>query len=318
MAIYSPEWFYQDMLNTSCSFEIKKPNFLNFQGKISENRCFSKNCAAKSNLKQSGNFVQELPENLYFIRMQDYGQNHKWAREMNKLTDELAEMVFEKQSFKKIVKTAQENIWSINAGINVGSEYSYFGVRKTKDLKTGFEINSYGRGLEYCDRYYYKFFKDCKDSKKIPPAKVKSNSKYKKANTCSIYYRGFDEYAPAYRTYVSYAKPALVFSNLNLCRKEYDELLSKKNPSLDEILNSTATIHWLIAQETPWIRGSDSIANVITKSILRAYNIELSPIKPGHSFDFEAFYRDLDDYIKIYPSLFEKNPRFLNKLSVDV
>ena len=37
----------------------------------------------------------------------------------------------------------------------------------------------------------------------------------------------------------------------------------------------------------------------------------MSPIKEGKSFDFEAFYRDLDDYIRIYPTLFEQEPKFL-------
>lgn len=250
---------------------------------------------------------QELPEELYFIRMTGYGRDKKWAKAMNETTNELTDMVFKKQPFDKIIKTAQNKVWSLNNNAN-----PYFGVRKGVGFHSGFEVSSAGRGEEYQSRYFNRLFKGSEYQEEVEPIKINSNDEYKKANTCTIHRADYDEYSGIHTSVVDYGKRTPFRSNLTLCKKEYKKLLSKKNPSLQEILKSTATIHWLIAQETPWYKGSDSIANLVTKSILQAHNVELSPVKIGRSFDFEAFYTDLDDYIKIYPKLFEKEPRLLN------
>lgn len=97
-------------------------------------------------------------------------------------------------------------------------------------------------------------------------------------------------------------------SNLNLVEKEYNKLREIENPSVDFVMRSCAIIQWLIAQETPYIRGSDSIANILTKSIMHANGIYISPLKDGISLDFEAFDTDLDDYIKKYPDFFKVKP----------
>ena len=97
-------------------------------------------------------------------------------------------------------------------------------------------------------------------------------------------------------------------SNLSLAEKEYEKLKSINNPNEHQILKSTAIIHWLISQESPFERGNDSFAGIIAKSILHSYNMYISPLKEEKSIDFEAFYTDLNEFIKIYPELFEIKP----------
>ena len=46
---------------------------------------------------------------------------------------------------------------------------------------------------------------------------------------------------------------------------------------------------------------------------MNCYNLRISPLKEGVSLDFEAFYSNLDDYIKNYPNFFEKYPKKLDK-----
>lgn len=58
----------------------------------------------------------------------------------------------------------------------------------------------------------------------------------------------------------------------------------------------------------PLYKRVRSIANILTKSIMHANGIYISPLKDGISLDFEAFDTDLDDYIKKYPDFFKVKP----------
>ena len=76
----------------------------------------------------------------------------------------------------------------------------------------------------------------------------------------------------------------------------------------DEINEACAKIQWLIAQSNPYLRGDDSIASTLTKAIYHSYDMKITPVKQGIGLDFEAFYSNLNDYIKKYPNFFEKTP----------
>lgn len=290
------------------SAEFMMPNFKN---KINNNICLSEigNCnsinfCANPILikKNSKNKVQkqELPQDLFFISMKHYDKNKSWAKEMNELAYDLSDMINKKASFDKIINTAERGVYVAYCDSETG-----YGIRKSVNDKWLYFIESGKRGEEYVKTYSQEFPKEDDYNKIIHP---KANEEYKKANTCTIQ-KGVarDYYQPEYyESTIRY--PISDGTNIKLAKKEYKKLLKTKNPNLDTILKSTATIHWLLTQETPWKRGTASIANLITKSIMHSYNIQLSPIKEGKSFDFEAFYRDLDDFIKVYPDLFQTKP----------
>ncbi len=241
---------------------------------------------------------QIFDDDLYFVRMQRYDKRSKWAHSMNGLTYILSYLISSGRSFDEICALAQRELKNLN-----DSHTSFGQTRQTSHFFTIREDDKY-RGGEYYEKYKEK----CKDLIGGTYT-VRSNYEYSEVNTCSIEY---DKYSKAIT--ISHRKFDNDYrNNLVLANKEFNKLREIKNPTSDEINRSIATIHWLIAQQMPFKRGSDSFANLITKAMYHAYGMEVSQIKEGHSFDFEAFFRDLDDFIKIYPDLFEKPPKKFEK-----
>ncbi len=240
----------------------------------------------------------EFPIDLFFIRMNHYQQKLPWAQKMLDLTYELSDLIKEGISFKNLVKQAE-------IGINKVNNANSYCDKRTILNPSKFSFTKDTRGGEYYGKYYNRWIQEGKPKNKFS---VSANSQYKNALTCKItYLENSDGFL------IEYGKGNI--SNFDLANKEYQKLINTKNPSLDKINESIATIHWLIAQESPYKKGNDAIANVITKAIYHSYNVKLSPIKPRHSFDFEAFYSDLDEFIKKYPKLFTTKPFFANRIS---
>ena len=243
---------------------------------------------------------EKQDQSIFFIDMDYYQRNKSWAEKMLLLSHEAAKQIKQKDSFDLVLKTITDNISKINHSDLYG---------KYRHSPNGFCIleKQPNRGIEYFSRY--KHVMELNHTNYIKP---KSNKEYPKANTCEIYLFNLDGDSEAiqvdYGIYTSLSNKPLYgkCSNLELAKKEYDKLIQIDKPSLAQINKSCATINWLIAQESPFINGSDSIARLLTTAIYNAYNVKLSPPKKGISFDFEAFYSDLDDYIKKYPNLFSQ------------
>ena len=246
---------------------------------------------------------QILNNDIYFVYMSTYGKNTKWADDMIQATYELSEMMEENCDFDSILEIAEEEIAKINGGMSFGKRKSMF----EKKLYNHYTVlKEFSRGFEYWDKYFNLFNFNCYSA--FPKIKNISNEKYKGANVCKISYR--DDYID-----IEYGQGER--SNLEFVKQEYEKLKATKNPTEEQILESCAIIQWLFSQETPYLKGSNSIATLLTKAIMHSNKIMISPLKEGISLDFEAFYRSLDDYIKIYPDLYRKPCRFLSKYSGD-
>lgn len=229
----------------------------------------------------------------FFVRMQGYEKNLRWGISMVKLAQEVSDRVSKKEDFDEIIKYVCSEISKINSS-------EKYGKLKGKKKK-GIIISDFPelRGGEYLERYSKKL------SEQNGLAINKSNEKYKYANVSSIENYYSDNVLVYYPyDYNQYNKNG----NLGLCKDAYSELIKKENPTEEEILETCATIQWLIYQECPFEKGNDSIANILTKGIMDSYDIRVSPLKEGVSFDFEAFDTSLDEYIKKYPTLFEEFP----------
>jgi len=240
--------------------------------------------------------LQKLPVDLYFIRMNMYPQNRVWASKMNCATLDISSMMRKRVPFEKILAKAEQYIHTINDNGTLRNAYAVKKVFFDRGI-TMFN-NPKTRGYEYYQKYREYITPRCTNNIFTP----KSNAKYNTAITCNILNsKCFIEVL--YGTNNAHN----IQTNLDLVKSAYEELKSKEHPPKEEIIKTAATIQWLIAQECPYKKGSDSIANLLTRSLMHSYGIELSPLKKGVSCDFEAFYRDLDDYIKNYPSFFENN-----------
>lgn len=269
------------------------------------NICFSAKSAKK----------QEIEPDCFFVRMRVYKKKDGWANGMVETTKKVSEMVQNKEDFDNILKFICGKISSLNENYRYGykreDKYDgYMGIRidRGDDFRRG--------SIEYFDRYEEKL--KTTDNKKKPKFRPKTNKKYHSANTCWIAYEqsNYYPYTDKDKIIVHYGwinnrGEMKTNTNLDICEKAYNELKSKEKPTEKEILDTCAVIQWLIAQECPYMHGNDSIANIITKGIMHAYDIKISPLKEGVSLDFEAFYRDLDEYIENYPTFFEKYPEKL-------
>ena len=252
----------------------KRINVCNFTGQT-----------AKSSLK-----AQVLPEDLYFIRMENYFEDRCWAHDMNNATYVLSDMIRKNADFDVIWEKTMDSIRRIN------NNPSFCEIR-TNGVAGYFMCNSAMRGREYYFKYKNKFIKN-------NGIKPKANEENLNSLTCTI--NGYET-----NMFISYGvKSAKDYYLLkSIIKEQYNKLKAIQNPSDSEINRSVATIHWLIAQASPFKRGSDSFANLFTKAIYHSYGMYLSPAKKGISFDFEAFYSDLDEYIKNYPNFFEVKPK---------
>jgi len=238
-----------------------------------------------------------LPHNLYFIKMNTYGVNDTWADKMITATRSIVSLIKNKISFEDILKKIENEVHNINTSIHLqGICINKYGIRKSKNQQTLFSLIDYekSRGYEYYPRYQSKIVNSI--------FKPKTSSEYSRAITCEI-----SKTENAIIIEYGLNNPFATNSNLDLIKSIYDKLCSTLHPTQQQVVQSAATIQWLIAQETPYLKGSDSIANLLTRSIMCRYGINISPLKKSTSCDFEAFYRNLDDYINIYPNLFENN-----------
>ena len=235
---------------------------------------------------------------VFFIRMANYKMNINWASDMRNATNNISELMRKNIDINQIIKRIEESIRNIY--LKTSKNAIAYGERKTNKINC-FDLlkSKSSRGSEYFEKYKDTFAVDKLGAVFTP----KSNKKYSDAITCKLILNKESV------TIVTGANnPNNITTNLDLVAKAYNDLKSKLNPSKQDVVEAAATIQWLIAQETPYKRGSDSIANLLTRSLMHSYGMKLSPLKPGISCDFEAFNKNLDDYIRIYPSLFEKNP----------
>ncbi len=229
---------------------------------------------------------------IFFIDLFSYGKNRLWAQKMSDLTLETAFLMKENENFDDILKYIEASIAQINN--------NYWYGHRSENLGS-FIMCEEGRGQEYYIPYRERIYQ-------IKEFKAKPNVEYRNANTAKI------KNCRLGNNYISveYGRSVNNYtSNLDLVKKAYLKLRNLENPSARDILKKTATIRWLINQESPYARGNESVATILERSIFALYGIENSRYKRGLSPDFEAFYRDLDDYIEAYPSLFEKTPDFI-------
>jgi hypothetical protein len=77
-----------------------------------------------------------------------------------------------------------------------------------------------------------------------------------------------------------------------------------------ELTSTVAEIHWWLAHEMPYVRGSAAITDMFTKSIFEARGMEVSPLTPGEPLDVVALNtKTPDQFIAEYPLMFEAPPQ---------
>lgn len=236
---------------------------------------------------------QKIPKDTYFIRMESYEKDNDWAKNMEELTYLTSYLISQKMPFKQLMAIIEKEIKKINGSC------AYFGTKRIQN--NTFQLCEIGRGSEYYDLYIYEMNDHSKRTIEPKPTK-----EFKDANTTSIKWNNKCRCVE-----IIYGKMDENSSNLEHIKNLYQILIKTENPSENQINKIAGAIHWLFAQQTPYERGSDSIANLLTKSIYHCYDMDISPIKEYHSLDFEAFHTDAENFIEHYPDYFENKPKKL-------
>ena len=254
---------------------ITSLNFNSYKPKVKNNPNFS-----GIKIPHFPDFILSSKNNQspFFINMDYYQKNQAWADKMLDLSETVSVQIKQKKSFNEVLNTILDGVKKINHSKLYG---------QYRHAPNGFCIleKQPNRGIEYFSRY-----KDVMKSNHTNYIKPKSNKEYPEANTCEIQLFNLDGDSEAiqidYGIYTNSLNQPLYdkCSNLELAEKEYNKLIQIKNPSLKQINKSCATINWLIAQESPFVNGSDSIAKLLTTAIYAAYNVKLSPPKKRISF----------------------------------
>ena len=168
---------------------------------------------------------QPLARDVHYIQMMFYQKKFFWAHQMNALTYDVSMMISNKENFNDILSLIEKQMSVVNP--NKKSNYT-FGKRRQTPFRQ-YTMGEMFRGAEYYSRYLWKLDEN-------------ANEEYKNANVCKMD-----------RAYTFDLKDKLIdidfkydeFKNIELAHNEYDKLMSLKNPSIQDINKSSATIKWL-------------------------------------------------------------------------
>lgn len=239
------------------------------------------------------------PENFY-VKMRNYGANEKWAERMCQISDYATELIRNNESFSYVLNEIAEEGAELHYDLFDGDDFvlaENFGqYRENQDnLYTPFSRKSKRYG-EYAKKFknLAKQNKDkiysalpLKEFEETPTTKIKLN-----------YFNGEMLHPSGDKTFIT----------LHYVKQLYDKIMKTPNKKIIFLNENIAKMHWVFAQGMPFKRGSDSIANILVKSIYRANDVKVFGPKEGISFDMEAFSSDCGTFVEKYPYLYELPP----------
>lgn len=246
---------------------------------------------------------QKLTPEMFFVNAQGYKKDYEWAKEIAKATEDTSLLVEKKEDFQKIIDCFIEESKEMQCERGHMFEEEY-GTLRTPRIDDGSDAMQTYTTIE---GKYESFKEKIKCAYKDTSDHSRKSLEFPKALVTNVVF-----YNDGDNEYIMLLHPSGC-DNLKYAENIYKKLINTKNPNEKTINEALAKMHWLIAQNTPWLRGSDTIANGIIKAIYRAYDMEISPLKKGISIDFEAFTRDMEDFVEAYPSFYSVKPSKLKR-----
>lgn len=310
-----------------------------FNYSINSNICNHNYKNQNQTRKNNLSFGKIYPEYL-FIHLNGFGQDYNWANEMVKVIDESKSKIQNKLKFKDIlnyIATEYNRFFtekSFNEDFHPNLNGSPFGILRKNRKDSEFTIIStsnryaayFTRFKEFFAQYKgpiinseNKFFNSPCQRIKLKQS-FRQNKKPVNLSEMEIVERSIvnDLMIPASDKVILSITPSYksVKPTLKYIGDLYSEVIKidkvKTKEQLAFCIKKIAEMQWYFAQSTPFLRGSAGIAEVFTKSLCESLGIQVSPWKKGVAPDLEAYVRNLDDYIKNYPTFFAKQPRIMN------
>ncbi len=233
----------------------------------------------------------------FYIKIRGYGKNPEWAKQIKITTDYAVNTIQRNLDAEQILNYIARNVKAankipldigkrLNSGILRANRDDWECSKNNIDVITCYKIKRYN---SYADRL--------DNIKNIPLDSINNNIGMSYPDEM-----GYIQHGPATKINNSLD---YVF---NLYKNKYSKFLHKdvKKEDLPEIIDVVAEIRWVLAHATPWLRGSDAIANVFMRAMFKAVGVKAYPPAEGISYDLEAYCRNLDDYKANFNSFFEK------------
>lgn len=238
----------------------------------------------------------------FFINIPGYGKDLNWGKKMAMVTDKATAMILSDESYDKVLgeicfyikQNALENPRTDKLNLECAGALRCMQPNRNNSVsKTRYDIRS-KYGITYAEKFSK--FKD-------PNKALKSPYKDLKLTRISVSKKD-----------VNSGLMHHVSSNDTIyCFKYVERIYAKLIKYIDtdkkgvenKIISLLGRLHWILAHNVPWARGSDSIANVFLKSIIKSLGIEVGCVKSGLSFDLEAFCTEVETYEKNYSKYYE-------------
>ena len=245
----------------------------------------------------------KLKPEAFFIKMKHFGQNNMWAERMCDISDYATELIRNGESFEYVINTIAEEgaelNYSLFDGINKAKAEDFGVLRTTQDnLSTTFarKKNKYGE--------YVKKFKKLTKSEEDKTFSVKTPKEFPNLPKTELKLNTLNGE-------MIHPSGKNTFITMHYAKELYDKIIHSKNKNIIPLNENIAKLHWVFAHGMPFKRGSDSIANILVKSIYRANDVKIGGLREDTSLDLEAFSTNLNEYIEKYPYLYELPPQKL-------
>lgn len=240
----------------------------------------------------------------FFVRIRGYGANNDWSDEVIKTADIAVNLFRNDTSPEMILKY-------IAIGIRKANMLTMDLSKKTQSgILRAFYRDGWGAGKE-CDL----------------------TTSYKN-NRYSTYEKRLDAVAknPLYSSFaMDYSRPHInngekqivhasyIHVNksldyiIELCKKLFPKYIKHdiKPENMKEFNETVAEIRWHLAHSTPFVRGSDAIANTLMRVMYKSAGIKSYPLKKGVSLDLEAYCTNLEKYKDTFTDFFVKKPQII-------
>lgn len=252
---------------------------------------------------------QNLDAEMFFVNVQGYGRDTDWGTKMAKATEDTSELVSMGAEYTEVVSFFVNETRQIQADAANPAKNGTGRIDSAMMNDYGLLKNPGESLMTPITTGRYSYFID-----KLAAAADNTGG------NCVLYNKASLEFPLASTTRVDLnfdTGQATLWhpageNNFKYAENIYNDLMKMDNPSTDTVIDSVAKMHWLLAQNAPFKRGSDSISSGLSKAILRSYGIEVSPLKEGVSVDFEAFSMNMEDFVKNYRSFYVSEPKKIN------
>lgn len=240
----------------------------------------------------------------FFVRMRGYGTNNDWSDEVIKTADTAVNLFRKNTSPEMILKYIAIGIRKANmltmdlskrarSGVLRAFYRDGWGAGKECELTTSYKNNRYSIYEKRLDAVakkplYSSFAMDCSRPH------IENNKKQIVHASCDYVNKTLD--------YV-----------MTLCKKLFPKYVQNniKPEHMKEFNDTVAEIRWLLAHSTPFVRGSDAIANTLMRAMYKSAGIKSYPLKKGVSLDLEAYCTSLEKYKETFTNLFIKKPKII-------